>query len=389
MEKVFSIENYTDKQKSLGLRNDENLERIVKMGVDLTEAYVAKNFAEMAKASHFDLKSTNDDEYSILNKAFELELFRYVFSNPTLELTSETRKSFRRRNPLKVGESERYYDVISAVLTTVTPAVTTLFTGLYSEVRNIGYGDTAEFDVESNEIFQVNVSAEGVAYGGEQAKHRYTKTVNTKELNITFSTDWYRVAAGKEDFGKNFFRAAQGFASYFTVEAYNKLYAMAQQIPAAYKFTGITTENIDLATMAVEGANGGAQATILGTLPALREALPANDFLKVGVGAEWVKMGYVGEHAGTPLVKIANLVNPVTVNTNTTAGKPAFMFYNNVLFVMPFVGANPIKVVFEGDLFNITRTAVETDDKTERASLTYKAGVDFVYSSVMALITAQ
>lgn len=385
MNKMFSIDNFVDKEKSLGLRNDAQLEKVVKMGVDLVEAYVAKNYEKQCEIAKADFKKVED--YSLLNKAFETALFRYVFNNEELELTKDTRKEFRRQNPLKVSESEKYYAVVEAVLTTITPAVTSLFTGMYNEVRNIAYGDTAEFDIESNEIFQVNRSAEGIAFGGEQKKYRYTKTINPEPLNITFSTDWYRVAAGKEDFGYNFFRAAQGFANYFTVQAYNRLYAMAQQVPASYRYTGFTTENIDLAVMAVEGANGGTQASIIGTLPALREVLPSNDFLKMGIGEEWVKVGYVGEHAGTPVVKIDNLLNPITVNSNTTSGTPSFLFYNNVLFVLPFVGHKPVKTVFEGDLFNITRTAIETDDKTERASLTYRAGVDYVYDTIMALIS--
>lgn len=385
MNKMFSIDNFVDKEKSLGLRNDAQLEKVVKMGVDLVEAYVAKNYEKQCEIAKADFKKVED--YSLLNKAFETALFRYVFNNEELELTKDTRKEFRRQNPLKVSESEKYYAVVEAVLTTITPAVTSLFTGMYNEVRNIAYGDTAEFDIESNEIFQVNRSAEGIAFGGEQKKYRYTKTINPEPLNISFSTDWYRVAAGKEDFGYNFFRAAQGFANYFTVQAYNRLYAMAQQVPASYRYTGFTTENIDLAVMAVEGANGGTQASIIGTLPALREVLPSNDFLKMGIGEEWVKVGYVGEHAGTPVVKIDNLLNPITVNSNTTSGTPSFLFYNNVLFVLPFVGHKPVKTVFEGDLFNITRTAIETDDKTERASLTYRAGVDYVYDTIMALIS--
>lgn len=385
MNKMFSIDNFVDKEKSLGLRNDAQLEKVVKMGVDLVEAYVAKNYEKQCEIAKADFKKVED--YSLLNKAFETALFRYVFDNDSLELTKDTRKEFRRQNPLKTFESEKYYAVVEAVLTTITPAVTSLFTGMYNEVRNIAYGDTAEFDIESNEIFQVNRSAEGIAFGGEQKKYRYTKTINPEPLNITFSTDWYRVAAGKEDFGYNFFRAAQGFANYFTVQAYNRLYAMAQQVPASYRYTGFTTENIDLAVMAVEGANGGTQASIIGTLPALREVLPSNDFLKMGIGEEWVKVGYVGEHAGTPVVKIDNLLNPITVNSNTTSGTPSFLFYNNVLFVLPFVGHKPVKTVFEGDLFNITRTAIETDDKTERASLTYRAGVDYVYDTIMALIS--
>ena len=386
MNKLFSIDNYVNSQKSLGLRGDADLEKVVRMGVDLTEAHIAKNYAEQVKKANYEIKESTED-YSMLNKAFETALFRYVFKNNELELTKETRSEFRRQNPLKTGESERYYDVITAVLTTVTPSVTELFTGMYNEVRNIAYGDTAEFEVESNEIFQVNRSAEGISFGGEQKKYKISKTVNTEPLNITFSTDWYRVAAGKEDFGLNFFRAAQGFANYFTVEAYNRLYTMATQVPASYRFVGLTTENIDMAVMAVQSANGGTQPSIIGTLPALREVLPNNDFLKVGVGEEWVKMGYVGEHAGAPLVKINNIINPVTVNTNQNAGAPAFLFHNNVVFVLPFVGSKPVKTVFEGDLFNITKTAVETDDKKERASLTYRAGVDFVYDTIIGLVT--
>lgn len=386
MNKLFSIDNYVDSQKSLGLRNDADLEKVVKMGVDLTEAYVAKNYAETIKRANYDIKAPTED-YSLLNKAFETALFRYVFQNKDLELTKDVRAEFRKKNPLKTAESERYYDVITAVVTTVTPSVTELFTGMYNEVRTVGYGDTPEFNIESNEIFQVNKSAEGVSFGGEQKKYRFTKTVKTENLNVTFSTDWYQVAAGKEDFGLNFFRAAQGFANYFTVEAYNKLYAMASQVPASYRFTGLTTENIDMAVMAVQSANGGTQPSIIGTLPALREVLPDNDFLKVGVSEEWVKMGYVGQHAGTPLVKVDNIINPVTINTNQNAGAPAFLFRNNVVFILPFIGRKPVKTVFEGELFTISRNAIETDDKTERASLTYKAGVDFIYDTIIGIVT--
>ena len=388
MNKIFSIDNYVDKEKSLGLRKDKDLESVVKMGIDLTEAYIARNYAETLKAAKYEF-AEKTIEYALQNKAFETALFRYVFQNNELELTKETRAEFKRPKPLKLVENERYYEVVTSILTTVTPAITTIFTGMYNEVRNIAYGDTAEFDIESNEILQVNKSAEGIAFGGEQKKYSYTKTINPESLNITFSTDWYKVAAGKEDFGKNFFRAGQGFANYFTVEAYNKLYAMAQQIPAAYKFTGFTTENIDLACMAVSGANNGAQASILGTLPALREVIPTNDFLKAGIGEEWVKIGYVGEHAGSPLVKMDNLLNPMTINSNTSTGAPSFLFYNTILFVLPFIGHKPVKTVFEGDLFTIAKSSTETDDKTERASLTYKAGVEYVYDTVMALVSKE
>jgi hypothetical protein len=162
---------------------------------------------------------------------------------------------------------------------------------------------------------------------------------------------------------------------------------MALQVPASYRFTGFTTENIDLCTMAVGGANGGARASIIGTLPALRQVIPDNDFLKMGVGEEWIKIGYVGMHAGTPLVKLENLINPATINSNTSAGAPSFLFRNDVLFVMPFVGRRPVKTIFEGEMFSLNKSSIDTDDKTERASLTYKVGVDYIYDEIMGLVT--
>jgi hypothetical protein len=387
MNKLFSIDNYQDKDRTFGFAENKALETVVALGVDLTEAHIRNTCPNALKAYGFD--SERVENYSTMEKAFETAMFRYVFQDDTLELNKDTLKFFKKPNPLKTAQRERYYEIIESVITTITPAVTSMFTGMYNEIKNIGYGDTAQFDVESNEILIVNKSAEGVTFGGEQHKFNTTKTVETESLNISFSTDWYAIAAGKSDFGKMFFKAGQGFANYFTVEAYNKLYAMALQVPASYKFTGFTTENIDLATMAVEGANGGVGASIIGTLPAVREVVPSNDFFKLGIGEEWVKVGYIGNHAGSPVVKIGNLINPTTINSNTSAGTPSFLFRNDVLFVMPFVNAKPVKTVFEGDLFQVSLSSIETSDKTERASLTYKAGVDYVYDTIIALITKE
>lgn len=386
MNKLFSLDNFQDKDRTFGFNKNPNLEAAVKCGIDLTNAYMKKNFAKILETYGYDHEPV--ENYEDLNKGFQKLLFGYVYDVKDFDLSKENMQNFKSPKRMNTAERERYYDVVTAVETTVTPAVANIFTGEFNEVKNIAWGDTAEFDIESNEILIAKKTANGVAFGTNQRLFNGTKTVNTESLNITFETDWYQVAAGKADFGKMFFKASQGFINYLTVAAYNKLLAMANQLPASYKFTGFTTENIDLATMAVSGANGGVECSIIGTLPALRQVVPTNDFFKLGIGEEWVKMGYVGLHAGTPLVKITNLLNPTTINSNQTAGTPSFMFRNNVLFVMPFVGRKPVKTVFEGDLFNITLSAVQTADKTEAASLTYNVGVDFVYDQIMGLVSA-
>lgn len=390
MNKLFSVENYSTKDNILGLgilKKREGLDVPVRLGIDLTEAYMQKQHSKELDVAgvKFEL-SEQQNNYKAFNEAFQVALFRYVFNSDKLEF-ADLKQMLTGNKPLNTNERERYYEVITSVETVVVPAVTSAMTGMYNEVRNIALGDTAEFDVESNEILIANVSAEGVPFGGEQHLYRDTKVITTKNLNISFSTPWYQVATGKADFGQLFYKASLGFANYFAVEAYNQLVTMAASLPAYCRYTGFTTENIDLATMATSGANGGAKSSIIGTLPALREILPTNDFLKQGIGEEWVKVGYIGTHAGSPVVLLDNLINPTTINSNSSAGTPSFMFATDELFVLPFINRRPVKTVFEGDVFTVNESSIQTADKTERATINYKVGIGFVLDQLFGYIT--
>lgn len=385
MKKIFNLNSFVNKDKIFG---SPEVRTIVEMGVDLTESYIAKKHTDTVKVYGLDL-AQKDGEYALLNAAFQKALFSYVFDLEDFEMTPENLSRFKKPNPLKMSERERYYEIVTAVETVVTPSVTEAFTGSYNEVKNIGWGDTAEFEVESNEILIAKKHAEGVPFGASQKLYRDNKTINTESLNITFDTDWYKIASGKEDFGQMFFKASQGFVNYFTYQAYLQLVALAGQIPASYTFVGATTENLDLCTMAVSAANNNVPVSIIGTLPMLRLVVPTNDFFKMSLGEEWVKMGYIGVHANSPLVKMDNLLNPTTVNSNNVAATPSFLMSNTQLFVLPFVGRKPIKTVFEGDMFAINLTEIQTADKKERASLTYKAGTDYVYDEIIGIVNKQ
>lgn len=379
MNKYFSIESYSN--KDMFTRKGENFAKAVALGVELGEDFTKKNCAPAIIANKvIDFSEVKD--YDNKNKLFQTALFQYVFADETWGV--DRLPELKNPNRFDTAQRERYYAIVSAVQTVLTPAVTIALTGAYNEVRNIGWGETAEFNVESNEPLIVTKGAEGIRFGGMQHKARYTKTINTETLEINFETDWYLVASGKADFGLMFFRASQGFASYFTVEAYNSLATYALQVPAYLRATGFTTENIDSLMMAVQGANNGALPSLVGTLPALRSVVPDNDFFKMGVGEEWIKNGYVGVHADMPLVKMTNLINPVTMNSATTA---SFLFNNDRLFVLPFVGKRPIKTVFEGDMYTVNLSSIETADKTEKAVMKYRAKVDYIPECLIGMLT--
>ena len=86
----------------------------------------------------------------------------------------------------------------------ITPAVPTVVANGYSQlydVTQVGWGDSAKYYVNSNELFIVNSVAEGIARGGVQtiAANEYTVQAHRKQISIY--ADWYQVAAGKLDWG--------------------------------------------------------------------------------------------------------------------------------------------------------------------------------------------
>lgn len=384
--KLFSIDNFTQSDSLFREGRDNGYTEAVEAGVYLSEQYVAHNFGKSLTVYGKNFEVDTKHKYEDLNTAFQIALFRYVYQDDNFDEKCFS-KLRTNSHKLKTAQRERYYEIITAVQSTITPAITIAFTSTFNDVHNIAWGDTAEYLVESNEILIPQKSAEGVRFQTEQHLHNDAYTVQTENLYIGFSTDWYKIATGKADFGAMFFKAAQGFASYFALVAYNQLEAFAAQVPASYRGTGFTDNVIDDIVSAVEGANGGARASLVGCLKPLREIVPNNDFFKMAMGEEWFKAGYIGVRAGNPVVKIDNLINPETMNSNTSAGQPDFLLSNDKIFVMPMVGKKPIKTVFEGSMYDVNLSSIETSDKAERATMTYKAGIQYIPEMHMGLIT--
>lgn len=372
-----------DVNNSVNSKKTDEVKRIAAIGVDATKKHIygiVKN--EQGNSITADIEKNFDskvkDDENDLDKAFGFAVLRYATRNENFceeDLAQLKDPNFVSRTDFQ----ERYYEVINTVLSTTIPAVSTTFLGRIAEVKSIGFGDTAQFDIDSNEIFQVSRSATGVAFGANQRKYRKTVTVNPYDTNITFDTDWYQIASGVFDFGKNFYRASAGYAHFFTSLAYQKFNELTSTIPAAYKLSGWSDKDAREVLAAVQSANNNTPVSLFGTKVALGSVVPENDFMKFGVSEEWVLKGYVGTWAGYSLVEAMQLMNPLTINEATTRD---FLINNDKIWVLPMNGKRPIKIVFEGGMFNLQKAATDTADMTERASLHYRVGVEAVYDQI-------
>jgi hypothetical protein len=277
---------------------------------------------------------------------------------------------------------ERFYAIVSAVMTPVVPAVISTAIMNLAEVRDIALGDTAQFIVESNDLFQVNDFAEGINKGAVQRTYNEEATVNPTLKEVTIDVDWYWIATNKQDFGKMAYKVGISYGAYINKLIYKTMVDNISSIPAAYRANAFSDTNWLNISQRVEAANPGSKCYAYGTKSGLGDVLPSNDYLKFQLGEEWTKVGYIAQYKSVPCMEIEQILKPNTVNTTATFG-----IDNEYLWFMPMGGYKPVKLVFEGQAWTISGDPTNTPDKSQYLTLQRRMGVKLIVGSRYGEIT--
>ena len=229
----------------------------------------------------------------------------------------------------------------------ITPAVPTVVANGYSQlydVTQVGWGDSAKYYVNSNELFIVNSVAEGIARGGVQtiAANEYTVQAHRKQISIY--ADWYQVAAGKLDWGYFGQKIGDSFMAYIQGKLVSTMASVVTNASShgisGYIANGMSDTNWLTTSRNVSLANGNADVYGLGTKIALSSILPAESatsgFRYFEDGAI-VKDGFLPSYKGVPLVELGNALIPNTIN-NT----PAVVVPDDIVYLIPMGWNKPV-----------------------------------------------
>lgn len=277
--------------------------------------------------------------------------------------------------------------ILSETIRAYIPEVANdIFSSLIAEVRQIGYGDTAKFDVESNDLFKVNQKAEGIQKGVDQPLFDKDFTVNPSPIEISTYIDWYLVAAGQFDIGSWTAKLAASFMSYIFIRSVKGLAQAATQFGNGYTANGVSPDQFGVLKQKVEAANGGMSVVAVGTEVALSKLSLGGNY-QVQIGEEMNKVGYLDQYLSTPILALKNALVPGTINTST----PTLVLPNNKIYLIPVAGDRPVKIVFEGD-----EVVVEADpyhyynqDKRYGIVITMRVGIGVIAGAKYGTITVQ
>lgn len=325
-------------------------------------------------------------DYEERNKALNTAICRYAVEGTRFESKFEKEGVSIMKSPVVNKNADVYQNynvVIAEIINAIAPTVVSrAYTRYLTEVRQVGWGDTARFIVKSNALFQVNEIAEGVNRGVLQPIYNEEYVVNCKTIEIATSIDWYAVASGVAiDWGDFAYRAGRSFEEYIMVKIVMAMAQVSEIAGEAYTINGVDTEDWTTLADRVSAANGGARVYAVGTMAALNQAIPSTVGLQYGLGEEVAKDGFLNRYLGVPLFPIDQAIRGTKVNTTAD-----LMIPTNVIYMIASDANKPIKIVFEGDSVTVERIPDETTDKTYWIRIQMKLGIGVILGSKIGTI---
>lgn len=293
----MAINKYFSVTTSLGNKEEDELveglryvafSKMKKFDKDVQKDYGKDMPAGLSeKLSDLDDK-VDEKDYKKSNEVVLKALMQYCAKRAGLRDDVNTLNGRAKKSPVF---KDAFFSVISEAIAPVIPAYITYMYDYVADVRNVNYGDSAHFMIPNREIFTVNEMGSGKKRGAAQRLFDKDMTVVPTLKDITVYQDWYQIASGRADLGDFMFKVSMGFANDISKRVYDLIDASYASLPAALKYSGAYSDTEFTKIVQTLSAANGMKTYCLGTLLALQQVLPNNDFLKMPYAEEWGTMG--------------------------------------------------------------------------------------------------
>lgn len=275
------------------------------------------------------------------------------------------------------------FAVVNAMIDMILPDTIIDSIGLYSEVRTIGFGDSAAFDVKPRDLFVVSKAGRGKRMGELHKQFEGQVTVIPENRLITVAVSLYRVLAGKESLADFVMKAVRSMETQITYDAYSAfataLAAVDNTASTGLRVAGYTQAEFTRLSQTVSAWNGGQKAVAIGTMAALANILPADANYRYDLESDYVKLGFVRNFMNTDI-----MVLPQLADYATPFGLKLSDSY--IWFVSPST-PKIVKVVLEGSTLSYSDEPFANANLTQTSTLQKMWGVGVATSATAGVIT--
>ena len=258
---------------------------------------------------------------------------------------------------------ENKYKVFSIMREILTPVVAENVLARFEswvDIQDIALGDTKEFEVMNQELFEIGLVADGTSELRRQNLVHGKLQMTSFQLGAKLYTEFDDFRRGRVDFAEWIARLGKSFEVKIGEYIVRAIEGSYHALGAKFAKQGAFADDQMLELIERVEAKTGMKAVIYGTKSALAELRTTAGGFKADLAdsdKEAIsRMGHIGTYFGTDVVEIPQSVNR----------KDQFMIDKDMLYVIPN-GTKIVKLLFEGDVdvVEVTDPAVRKDMQFE------------------------
>ena len=332
--------------------------------------------------NHYHKRGTYDESISLSQKAEKVdenmrkEIARLSGVNSITGIAPEVLAT----HPTYAWAS---FAVIGAMVDTVLPAALIASTGVYTDVRVGGYGDSFAFDIKPRDLFVPSKSGKAKRHGEVRKQFEGQVTVVPEFHDITVQVSFYKVLAGKENLADFAMKAAKAIEAQATIDTFDTFNTAMGALDNAgddlLRVAGYTQETLVSLAQKVTAWNGGNKAVVVGTQLALQNVLPDDANYRYDLDSEFVKIGYVQTAFGYDIMalpQVADYTTPFTLALD-----------DDKIYILSPSAGKLIKLCLEGATLSITDGVYQNANLTQSTTMRKSYGSAVATSSIAAVIT--
>lgn len=246
--------------------------------------------------------------------------------------------------------------IYTEIITPVLPRVYSDAVGVFADVVEVGFGETAQITVGSNDIPIFQDSAWG-AHRSTPRNRFYDKdiTLNPQPKTAQIFAKWTQLVGNGVDFGRFLSNITAGLYAK-TMGMWNEMMVAAANgnayIPSELSVTYSTSNFVAVANkLAAVNATSISNLIVYGSPVPLSKMLPtqvtgaANVNMDAAIatllGVDYIRTGYIGENMGVRMMALTDAVIPGTQNTTIDTILP-----DDTAWMLSASGRKPVVIAY-------------------------------------------
>ena len=267
--------------------------------------------------------------------------------------------------------------VVNMMIDAIIPDTIIRSIGLYTDIKTVGWGESARFDIKPNAIMSSTKFSNGRREGFAQKQFNTSISITPEAHEINVEASYYKILVGEETLAEFARKAIVGIEKDMTVDAYATFAAIADRAGYSTKLNVATyaTDTLIEQCQIVE-AYAKTKPVIIGTKRALAKVLPES--------AKGYRMTTTAEAPSIGLIRGFYDYDIMELPQVATGVDFGLALSDNYIYVVAPSSDKLIKGVIEGTTQSFTNNVENTADLTTNTSFIKRWKFEVATNSLLA-----